>query len=86
MNPKDYIYKVDKTTTSSFQRKLVSAPDDRTSAIVVGWVGVIVLTAVVAIIASIDCINICQKAGGKKRNRSVRDNSSRDSDIPHVIQ
>ncbi|XP_063431747.1 uncharacterized protein LOC134714436 [Mytilus trossulus] len=86
MNPKDYIYKVDKKTTSSFQRKLVSAPDDRTSAIVVGWVGVIVLTAVVAIIMSFDCINICQKAGGKTRKRSVRDNSSRDSDIPHVIE
>ncbi|CAC5384975.1 CSMD [Mytilus coruscus] len=86
MNPKDFIYKVDKKTTSSYKRKLVSAPDDRTSAIVVGCVGVIVLTVVVAIIASLDCINICQKAGRKKRKRSVRDNSSLDSNIPHVIE
>ena len=86
MNPKGFIYKVDKKTTSSYKRKLVSAPDDRTSAIVVGWVGVIVLTVVIATIVSLDCINICQKAGKKKRKRSVRDNSSLDSDIPHVIE
>lgn len=45
---------VDKKKTSSYKRKLTSAPDNRVSARSIGYVGVIILSIVVGLLVCID--------------------------------
>lgn len=45
---------VDKKETSSYKRKLTSAPDNRVSAQSIGYVGVIILSIVVGLLVCID--------------------------------
>lgn len=52
------LLKVDRTKTSSYIRKRTSAPDGRFSSKVIGYSGVIFLTAILSLFVLFDCTNV----------------------------
>ena len=51
---------VDKTTLSSYKRKLISTPDYRESARNMGIVGIIIICIVVGLLVFVDCTSLCR--------------------------
>ncbi|CAG2229143.1 unnamed protein product [Mytilus edulis] len=56
---------IPKTETSRNKRKLISAPDNRTSAKSIGYVGATVLILICGLIIGMDALNICKNASSK---------------------
>ncbi|XP_071148681.1 uncharacterized protein [Mytilus edulis] len=54
-------FKVQVKTTSAYRRSLVSAPDDRRSSAVIGYMGVFILCLVLAVPILFDVLNILSK-------------------------
>ncbi|XP_063417335.1 complement component receptor 1-like protein [Mytilus trossulus] len=54
-------FKVEVKTTSAYRRSLVSAPDDRVSSAVIGYMGVFILCLVLAVPLLFDVLNIFSK-------------------------
>ena len=63
---------IDKKKLSSTKRKLTSAPDKRTSASVVGYTGVLVLTLVLGIVIVSDIVNYVSCTGNEKKERTKK--------------
>ncbi|XP_063431081.1 uncharacterized protein LOC134713720 [Mytilus trossulus] len=56
---------IPKTETSRNKRKLISAPDNRTSAKSIGYVGATVLILICGLIIGMDALNICKNVSSK---------------------
>lgn len=65
---RSYLYKVDRKSTSNYRRTLISAGDDRQSAAITGWVGVMVLVLVFGFMVALDIANACHERNPSKKS------------------
>ena len=66
VNTSSYIYKVERNATSNYRRTLISAGDDRQSAAMIGWVGVMVLVLVFGFVVALDITKACPERNPQK--------------------
>lgn len=66
VNTSSYIYKVERNSTSNYRRTLISAGDDRQSAAMIGWVGVMVLVLVFGFVVALDITKACPERNPQK--------------------
>ena len=67
VNDRSYVYKVERNTTSNYRRALISAGDDRQSAAIIGWVGVMVLVLVLGFVVTLDITKACHERNPQKK-------------------